>query len=167
MAITFIISLLLGWFFAQSLRSKNTESKSSYIDLGSNCWITPQGFVDLTPRLTLEQEWHNRQNVFEKEMRDREFESDCAWAEIEKQNAQYQLMKDKVAEIAPEDKLEIWLPKWIDYMCDWHLKEKNEHEKQWGYMPFEHFIASEIIPYKSYGMKFVFKKMLAQIEYVV
>lgn len=166
MEITFIISLLLGWYFAQSLRSKDTESKSSYIDLGNNCWITPQGFVDLTPRLTLEPEWHNRNNEFERKMRDEKYESDLAWAEIEKQNAQYQLMKKDIDAMKPEDKLE-YIPKWVDYMCDWHLKEKNEHERQWGYMPFEHFIASEIIPFKSYGMKMVFKPMLAQIEYVV
>jgi len=165
--VSFIIALFGGYLLSWSLRRDKKSPSSSYVDLGEGCWLTPEGFVDLTPRLTLEQELHNCNNLFEKKRRDMKYESDCAWAEIEKQNAQYHLMKDNVAKISPMEKLEIWIPKWINYMCEWHLKEKNEHEKEWGYMPFEIFIATEIIPHKWYGTKLVWKPMLGQIEYVI
>ena len=164
----FCIAFIAGvWVVSTELFQSKDSKVGEYIDLGDNCWITPEGWVDLTPKLTISQEMHNRQNKWKEKMRDDEYESDLAWAEIEQQIAQYNLMKDEVEAISPMEKLEVWLPKWIDYLVDWKLKEKSTTEAGLGYMPFYTFIATEIIPFKSYGMKMVHKETLGYIEYVV
>lgn len=166
--ITFIVAFIAGVWIVQTELFHSKDSKvGKYIDLGDSCWLTPDGWVDLTPKLTLSQRMHNRENKWRVERRDYKYEMDLAWAEIEQQMAQYNLMKEEVDAIDPGEKLEIWLPKWIDYLIDWKLREKNIHETELGYMPFDTFIATEIIPYKSYGMKMVHKETLAYIEYVV
>jgi len=167
---TLIIILIIGsiyFFLFNKTTTVREKNHNDYIDLGDNCWFTPGGFVDLTPRLTLEQELHNQNNEREIRRRDERFKMECAMAEHDMYMKQYQLMKDKVDVIPPLEKLEVWLPKWIDYVCDWHIKEKNRYEEIYGYMRFDVFIATEIIPFKGYGMKLVFKKPVAQIEYVV
>lgn len=135
-------------------------------DCGNGLWITPNGFVNFNAGLTPEQESHNWKNKFEREQADAKYEFDVAMAEWDKRVEQYRFMYDKVAAIPPLEKASIWLPKWIDYKVEWHLKQKSEYEEYNGAMSFYMFIASEIIPYKSYGHKLVFRPTLFQIEYV-
>ena len=91
---------------------------------------------------------------------------DCFYDKLESYRQQYILMKDKVEDISPEDKIKIWLPKWINYIAEYSTKTKEDYEKGFKYLDFYPFIATQIAP-PYYGLKIRIFIPKYYIEYVV
>lgn len=155
--LTILIFGFIGWIVADL--TKDRTPKKDYK------WEMELMKMELNRGLSPAQEFHNQQNKWEIESRDAKYQFECAYAKWKQQTAQYQLMIEEVKSMPIIDKWQKHHKNWIAYVNNWN-ETANKDEKEWGFMKLDVFIATEIIPYKSYGLELVFKPFICQIEYV-
>lgn len=120
-----------------------------------------QGFkqsAGLDFNLSTFRDLHHAHDILKEEM---EFCSKLALATLKHRWAQYDYMKDKIAQISPDEMFDKWIPLWVDHMVEWH---KNRKRDRWmievPHMSLEEFIAMQItdnwfIGYESVTRRFV------------
>lgn len=132
-----IVSLILVWVLFNSDSSSNKDSKYSAAVLQINADWHIQ-------RAEIEAYYADRKRARRIKQDDMEYFSIVALSVWQAQGDAYFKLKDQIDAIPPDEIVDVWLPKWIDYVCDWNLDESiNEYERDYGSMSFKVFIASE------------------------